>query len=576
MSFVSAHLLTALVFVPLAAALLALTFPPGPHSGVRGFVLAASLLDLGLACTAWGRFDPQAGLQLIYATPWLPALNIQYAVGVDGIALVLVMLTTFLTPWAIVSWPTDTAGTLRAGLCWLLVAQTCLLGAFVATDVFMFCAFFEASLIPTTFLLAQGGGRRRAQAALRYAAVGVASSAALLGALAYTAWLAADASGPTFAWPELARRLAQTDLGDAELLLFLAFAWACAYKVPLFGLHAWLPDAAAYTPPAAAAVWLGAVGKLGAFGLLRYAVGLFPETALAFLPALGTLAAGAGLYGALLALVQTNLRRALGFAALSQMGCICVGLLSMTTAGLSGSVLSMLNHGVATAALFLLVGRLQARQLDPPQSALGGLANPMPVFAFLFMVLVLGFVGMPGLAGFVGAFSILLGTFASEGLAVATADAPFHEVYAVLAVAALLAMGLVAAAMLRLAQRLLFGPTRGTSESPPLDLAWRERALFVPFVAYSLTVGLHPQPLLDVIQPTAAYYSSQFRRAVGMPPEVAHPMVGELQQRDGLVEAASAPAAVWPADAPSKAPAGHKTPVGLPLQRRVPNNRGAP
>jgi NADH-quinone oxidoreductase subunit M len=421
MSFLDQHLLTAIVFLPILGAIMLLAFPRGGESGVRGFSIAVTLIDLALAIWMWMRFEPRVpGMQLTERLEWVPSLGITYSLGVDGLSILLVVLTTFLAPIVILSTYSSVTERAREYMVSLLFLQTGMLGAFLATDLFLFYVFWEVMLIPMYFLIGIWGGRGRIYAALKFFLYTMAGSLLMLVAIIYVVWAVREPGGLSFAWADVAQRLAAADLGGTEVWLFLAFALAFAIKVPMFPFHTWLPDAHVEAPTGGSVILAGVLLKLGTFGFLRYALWLFPEASVQFLPAIGLLAVIGIIYGALVAMVQTDLKRLVAYSSVSHLGFVMLGIAAMSVTAVSGGVLQMVNHGISTGALFLLVGVIYERRHTRELEDFGGLAKVMPRFATIFVLIALSSIGLPGLNGFVGEFLILLGTFKSEGISVAT------------------------------------------------------------------------------------------------------------------------------------------------------------
>ena len=449
MTFVQQYLLSAIIFLPLAGALIALAFPRGEHTGVRGFALAVSLVDFALSLWMGARFQPHIdGLQLVERIAWVPTLGIQYTLGVDGVSVLLVILTTFLAPIVVLSTYSSVTERAREYIVCILFLQTGMLGAFVAADLFLFYVFWEAMLIPMYFLIGVWGGQRRVYAALKFFLYTMAGSLLMLVAILYTVWAVKDAGGLTFDWAEVAHRLNTANLGSAETYLFLAFALAFAIKVPMFPFHTWLPDAHVEAPTGGSVILAGVLLKLGTFGFLRYALWLFPRAATHFLPTLGVLAVVGIIYGALIAMVQSDLKRLVAYSSVSHLGFVMLGLFAMTVTGVSGSVLQMVNHGISTGALFLLVGVIYERRHTRELDDFGGLAKVMPIYATVFVIIALSSIGLPGLNGFVGEFLILMGAFQSQGLAVATSTQDLTWALIALAIATALTGVLLVAARL--------------------------------------------------------------------------------------------------------------------------------
>ena len=416
MGFLETHLLTAIVFLPLLGAFICLAFPKGEDSGVRGFALTVTLIDLGLAIWLWSRFAPNvAGMQLGERVEWIPSLGINYAMGIDGVAMILILLTAFLAPIVVLSTYSSVEERAREFMVCMLFLQTGMLGAFAATDLFLFYTFYEVMLVPMYFLIGVWGGRRRIYAALKFFLYTMGGSLLMLVAIIYTVWAVKDQGGLTFDWAVVTQRLAAANLGSTEIWLFLAFAVAFAIKVPMFPFHTWLPDAHVEAPTGASVILAGVLLKIGTFGFVRYALWMFPKAAVAFLPTIGVLAVIGIIYGALVAMVQSDLKRLVAYSSVSHLGFVMLGLVSMSVTGVAGSVLQMVNHGISSGALFLLVGviyeRRHTRQLDD----FGGLAKVMPNYAFLFVLLALSSAGLPGLNGFVGEFMIVMGSFGAMG-----------------------------------------------------------------------------------------------------------------------------------------------------------------
>ncbi len=508
MSFVQEHLLTFIVFVPMLGAVLALAFPREETSGVRGFALAVSLLDLALAFWLWALFEPKTtGMQLTETIEWIPSLGISYSVGIDGLTILLVVLTTFLAPLVVLSTYSAVKERVREYMVCVLFLQTGMLGAFVATDLFLFYVFWEVMLVPMYFLIGVWGGKQRIYAAVKFFLYTMAGSLLMLVAILYTVWAVQDQGGLTFSWAAIVERLGSTELGGAEVWLFLAFALAFAIKVPMFPFHTWLPDAHVEAPTGGSVILAGVLLKLGTFGFLRYAMWLFPETAAAFLPAIGLLAVVGIIYGALVSMVQEDFKRLIAFSSVSHLGFVMLGLTAMTVTGVAGGVLQMVNHGISTGALFLLVGVIYERRHTRLLDDFGGLAKVMPRYAAVFGIIMLSSVGLPGLNGFVGEFLILIGSFQSEGIVLQQTTTGQLAWVGIIA-AGLVALGAVAILGLKLARmpREQAGvPTKVATLIGALLLA---AALVAPPVG-SFTGGLIIRPLVTVT-PSVANFREVF------------------------------------------------------------------
>ncbi len=459
MGFLEQHLLSAIVFLPLAGALMLLAFPRRKAAGARGFALGVGLLDLALAAWMWARFEPAVTtLQLVEETTWVPTFGIGYALGVDGIAILLVMLTALLAPIVVLSTYSSVTERVRDFMICLLLLQTGMLGALLATDLFLFYVFWEVMLVPMYFLIGLWGGRRRVYATLKFFLYTMSGSLLMLVAILYTVWAVRE-GGVTSSWAEVSQRLARVDLGAAELWLFGAFALAFAIKVPMFPFHTWLPDAHVEAPTAGSVLLAGVLLKLGAFGFLRYAFWLFPRAAALLMPTIALVAVIGIIYGALVAMAQSDLKRLVAYSSVSHLGFVMLGIAAMSVTSVSGGVLQMVNHGISTGALFLLVGVIYERRHTRQLEDFGGLARPMPRFAVVFVIIVLSSIGLPGLNGFVGELLILLGAFKSEGPALAVETGKLAWVgVAVAAVLGAMAVALVAVALSRRRVREQVGP----------------------------------------------------------------------------------------------------------------------
>jgi NADH-quinone oxidoreductase subunit M len=492
--------LTVTVFLPAAGAVLLLAATPlprrrpeaggfGADDPWRWWALLVSVATFASSVVLLARFDPAvAGFQLVEEASWVGPLNLRYALGVDGISLFMVLLTTFLMPVAILaSWKVDRQ--VPYFMAALLVLETAMLGTFLALDLLLFFVFFEAMLFPMYLVIGIWGSGRRVYAAVKFFLYTMAGSALLLVAILFLYARSGTVLGePTF---DL-RRLAELDLPAVTArLLFLAFFLAFAVKVPLFPLHTWLPDAHTEAPTAGSVILAGVLLKIGAYGLIRFNLFLFPDASRYFRTLVSVLAVIGIVYGAVVALMQTDLKRLVAYSSVSHLGFVVLGIFAGTLQGMSGGVIQMVNHGLSTGALFLVVGMLYERTHTREIGRLGGLSVPVPVLAGFFLVVALSSLGLPGLNGFVGEFLILLGTF----------DA--GRVLAVIGAA-----GIVLSAMYLLwaYQRTMQGEVR-PELAPTPDLTSREYAVLVPVVVAIVAIGIYPKPLLDRIEPSAGRHA---------------------------------------------------------------------
>jgi len=499
-------ILTALIFLPLAGMLL-LAFVPGSNTRAVRLVtlLVTVLLFLVSLPLAW-EFEGTGPMEFEERAPWVPAFGISYHVGIDGISLFLLLLTTFLAPLVYLSaWNAITSRVKEFALFYLLL-HTGMIGAFVALDLFLFYVFWELMLVPMAFLIGVWGGERRIYAAVKFVLYTVVGSLLMLAALLVLARHAAEASGHlSFDWADLVGTPVPRTL---QMLLFGAFALSFAIKVPLFPFHTWLPDAHVEAPTAGSAILAGILLKMGTYGFLRYAMPLFPEAAQAAAPLLAFLALVGIVYGALVAMVQDDVKKLVAYSSVSHLGFVVLGLFAFNTSGIQGAIYVMLAHGLSTSTLFLLVGVIYERRHTRLISEYGGLARPMPLFAAVFLVTTLASIGLPALCGFVGEFLVLFGTFR------------VHPGQAAIA-----ATGVVLGAvyMLWMVRRVFFGPITSDANRNLRDLSIRELVVIVPLLAGMVALGVHPAPLLDRMEGAVERHIEMMRgeaRAEAETPEV--------------------------------------------------------
>ncbi len=482
-------LVSAIVFLPLAgAAAVLLVGRDGERDGlVRGVALATSLAVFALSLVLWARFDASASapaFQFVERHPWIPSFGIAYHVGVDGISLLLVLLTTFLTPLALLGSWGSIARKVTAFSFLMLALESAMLGVFVALDLFLFYVFWDAMLVPMYFLIGVWGYDRRVYAAIKFILYTMAGSVLMLVAILGLAYLHFQATGR---WSfDLADLSTVTLLPDAALWFFLAFTVAFAIKVPLFPFHTWLPDAHVEAPTAGSVILAGVLLKMGTYGLVRFSLPLFPEVAVRVAPYLAGLAVVGIVYGALVAMVQPDLKKLVAYSSVSHLGFVVLGIAAMTPQALQGAVYQMLNHGVSTGALFLIVGMLADRRHTRLIAEFGGLKRVMPRFVGVFLVITLSSIALPGLNGFVGEFLILLGAFRWDAR-----------------LAAVAATGVILSAvyMLWMFQRVNFGPVTNPKNEALGDLSRREWWVLGPAVAMAVLMGVLPGPFLRAMAP---------------------------------------------------------------------------
>ncbi|MBW2267109.1 MAG: NADH-quinone oxidoreductase subunit M [Deltaproteobacteria bacterium] len=505
----SAHLLSIVTFAPLATALALLAargvarllgLPILPAGAWRVAGLLGSLFTFVLSLRLFAGFDlAEPSFQFVEHAEWLPSWGIDYFVGIDGIALFLVLLTTFLMPVVLVASWNEVERSLESWVFFMLLLETGMLGAFVSLNLIQFYLFWEVMLIPMYFIIGIWGGPRRVYAAVKFFLFTMFGSFPLLVAILVLAALPLAETGvlvfnlvapPGASGPALLDLPVPTDdpvWWKNQVWLFGAFSLAFAIKVPVVPLHTWLPDAHVEAPTAGSVVLAGVLLKMGAYGFLRFALPLFPDAAQAYTPLLLCLAVIGIVYGSLLAMVQADLKKLVAYSSVAHLGFVMLGTFSLNTNGLNGAVLQMLNHGLSTGALFLLVGMLYGRRHTRLLSEFGGVARPMPVYAACFGLVIMSSIGLPGLNGFVGEFLILVGTYLA------------HPTIAIIATSGVV---LVAAYMLWMFRRVMFGPIENPENRGLIDLGLREKLVMVALLLPIVGIGVYPDPCLRRIEPS--------------------------------------------------------------------------
>jgi NADH-quinone oxidoreductase subunit M len=483
--FLDPKILTLIAFLPAGGCLLVCLIPGTRIEAIRYAALAVAVLDFFLSLHLWRSFDATSALfQYAADVPWIGSVGVGYRVGVDGISLFLVLLSTFLTPLALLaSW--SIRSRVKEYFAFMLLLEAGMVGVFISLDFFLFYFFWEVMLVPMYFLIGVWGGERRIYAATRFVLYTMAGSVLMLIAIFTLYLLHGDATGNyTFAYESILGALADNRLvltPGEELWLFLAFFAAFAIKVPIFPLHTWLPDAHVEAPTAASILLAGVLLKMGTYGLIRFSLPLFPAASLALAPAIAGLAIVGIVYGALVAMVQPDMKKLVAYSSVSHLGFIVLGIFGFTVMGLEGSVYQMLAHGVSTGALFMLVGVLYDRRHTRLIADYGGVAHRMPLFAALFLFVTLASIGLPGLNGFVGEFLILAGTFLVRPL---------------WAAAAALGVILSAVYMLWMYQRAILGEISSPENQKLEDLTGRELAILLPLAVVIVWMGVHPADFL--------------------------------------------------------------------------------
>ena len=476
-------ILTLTIFVPLLGAFLLGLIPKERTETIRLAALAVTLVAFGLSLAVLFQFETGvAGFQLETSASWIPEWGIGYTIGLDGISLWMVLLTTFLMPLGVLaSWSIEKR--VKPYFVFLLALETGMLGVFSALDLFLFYLFWEATLVPMYFLIGMWGYGRRIYAAMKFFLFTLVGSLLMLVAILFLYFAAGGI--PTFDYREL---LGTTFSLDTQRWLFLAFFASFAVKVPLVPLHTWLPDAHTEAPTAGSVMLAGVLLKMGAYGLIRFAIPLFPDASRQLVPLVIALSIAGILYGALVAAMQRDLKRLIAYSSVAHLGFVVLGIFVGTVQGMSGGVLQMVSHGVSTGALFMLVGALYDRRHTREIADFGGLAKSVPILSGVFLVVALSSLGLPGLNGFVGEFLVLLGTFLGYRWWVIPA-----------------AFGIVLAAVYLLwaYQRVFQGEVTIEENRTLTDLVPREIAMLAPAVALIVAIGVYPQPFLDRIEPSA-------------------------------------------------------------------------
>ncbi len=471
-------LLSVVIFLPLAgAALLFAVREPA----VRATALAVTVVTAVLSLPLWFQFDPlQAQMQFAERADWISIPPISYSVGVDGISLPLIMMTTFLIPLCVLaSWRAITVR-IRGFMACVLIMETAMVGVFAALDFVLFYVFWEAMLIPMYLLIGVWGGPNRLYAAIKFFLYTLAGSVLLLVAIIVLYFQ----GGQTFDIQLLSKVEYSTVL---QQWLFWAFFIAFAVKVPMFPFHTWLPDAHVEAPTAGSVVLASVLLKMGTYGFLRFTLPLLPDATVAFTPIMIALSVVAIIYGAYMALAQSDLKKLIAYSSVSHMGFVTLGIFALNEQGIEGAIVQMVNHGITTGALFLCVGMIYERTHSRLIMDNTGLAGPMPRYATFLVIFALSSLGLPGTNSFVGEFLVLVGTFFWSRVA---------------AVMASLGIILAAAYMLWMVQRVAFGvPPKGQA-SHLSDLNWREMAILTPLAALVFWIGVYPSPLLTPMHQT--------------------------------------------------------------------------
>lgn len=554
-SIFDSRILNLVIFSPLLFAALIAFLPKGEKNQVRAITFIGMVANLATCVWAWSRFIPASPVefQLEYRMEWIREIGLSYHVGVDGLAMGLVLLTGILGPLVVLASWTFVDERVKEFHLALLVLQTAMLGALCALDTMLFYIFFEAMLIPMYLMIGVWGSEERQMAAMKFFLYTLVGSVLMLVALLAAYFLAAPPGARSFDYAtiynglmsanrEVSQYLAANPKGDGSTLMgaaatlfrfgpwmFLAFAVAFAIKVPMFPLHTWLPDAHVQAPAAGSIILAGVLLKMGTFGFWRFAIPLFPAAARQYQLAIAVIAVVGIVYGALMSLAQRDIKKLIAYSSVSHLGFCMLGMAAYTAEGATGSAYQMLNHGVSTGALFLLFGFLYERRHARLMSDYGGIARVMPVFAAFFLIVTFSSVAVPGTNGFVGEFLVLLGAFKSK--------LPLW-----LGAIAGTAVILGAAYMLWMVQKVFFGQVTHQENLGLKDLNKRELAAAIPLLLLIAVMGLKPQPILDVLNHSTNRYLARAKYASGEGADDERKVRVYVRQLPALAVAAAEPA----------------------------------
>lgn len=507
------YLLTILIALPLLGVLVALLLPREEERLHRGWGLVVTLLTFLTSLALLSQSFSTGTMQLETKLSWIPSLGIFYHVGVDGISVWLLLLTTFLMPVVVFASTKTIQKQIREFIICLLLLEAGMIGAFVALDLFLFYVFWELMLIPMYFIIGLWGGERRVYASLKFVLYTMVGSLLMLAAVLFLSWKNYTTTGQWSFDLQTFLSLADRLRPHEQLFCFLGFALAFCVKIPLFPFHTWLPDAHVEAPTPGSVILAGVLLKFGTYGLLRFAIPLFPYAVTVLAPWISLFAAIGIVYGSLVAYAQTDIKKLIAYSSVAHMGVVVLGLFSLNAKSVTGSIYQMLAHGISTGGLFLCVGMLYERRHTRNLKDFGGLWQRMPIFGSLFLIFTMASIGLPALCGFVGEFLILLGTMSAQSSAPSVLSFLFtySRVFCVIA-----ASGVVLGAvyMLSMFEKTMLGPVQNPENHKLRDLSVREKAVLLPMVLLAFGLGIYPNFVMQRITPTVHRWQQDVYRAL--------------------------------------------------------------
>jgi NADH-quinone oxidoreductase subunit M len=482
--FLKAHILSMILFTPLVGALLLLFVGRMQENAIRWIANAFATLGFLVAVPLWFWYEPMAGTwQLVERARWIPSIGAEYHLGVDGFSVLLILLTTLMGAIAVLSSWTAITERVKEYYVFMLVLQTGMLGALMALDFVLFFLFWEVMLVPMYFLIGIWGGGRRLYSAIKFFIYTLAGSVVMLLGILALYFHNHSVTGAYSFDVTLYHQMAVPF--EIQKWVFLAFFLGFAVKVPMFPFHTWLPDAHTDAPTAGSVILAAVLLKMGTYGFIRFSLPILPDASRYFVPLIIGLSVIGIIYGALVALAQTDWKRLVAYSSVSHMAMVMLGMFALTPLGVTGSIIQQINHGISTGALFLIVGIVYERRHTRDIAEYGGLSKVMPVFAAVFLIMTMSSIGLPALNGFIGELLILQGVF------------PVSKAWAAVAVSGIV---LGAAYMLWLYQRTMFGKIENPANAGLKDLGARELATFLPLIALAFWIGLYPAPFLNRIE----------------------------------------------------------------------------